>query len=283
MDSYNSKYTGIQVDNAVAIALGMADTLNAYVKHTDINISVAGLSDGLIAVSQLPITSKNNHGILLIGNGLLVDSEGKVDVDETYFCTVENVDNKILKFYQDTQIELTVDSLSKELENLAQSVIDLEKNSDVTQLRKDFTIFTTKTDSNINGITEDITNITYNYTLLNTRLSDTINRYDREFVTTNSNISDITAELINTNNSIITLRADLESGLQNVYDTISGLSTSTSDSITAINEELSQTAKKNEVSALQKQVDALSTLKIDIIKTDNLAPDNKPYYQLQIK
>lgn len=83
MDSYNSKYTGIQVDNAVAIALDMADTLNAYVKRTDINISVAGLSDGLIAVSQLPITSKNNHGILLIGNGLLVDSESPAKINNS--------------------------------------------------------------------------------------------------------------------------------------------------------------------------------------------------------
>jgi hypothetical protein len=98
MPDYISDHTGQQVDNAVDIALNLKDTLNGYIKTSDINIKVAGLDNSKkVPIAHLPVATSTVKGIIQAGTGLTV-TDGILSVDSGLYYSKDETDNLLNSF-----------------------------------------------------------------------------------------------------------------------------------------------------------------------------------------
>lgn len=96
--TYKSKHTGQQVDNAVDMVVSLNETIpQTYVAKTDINISIAGLVDGKVPTTQLPLATPSSVGVISIGSGLTADSEGVLQVDADLYYNKSEIDGMLTK------------------------------------------------------------------------------------------------------------------------------------------------------------------------------------------
>lgn len=117
MADYQSKYTGMQVDTAVETALSIQPDLDKLLKTTDINVSVAGLP------LNLPIASTEVKGIISVGSGLSVTTDGKLSTDMSNYYVKEEVDNKIDGVILAT--DEAIGELSLKVDNITTNAIDV--------------------------------------------------------------------------------------------------------------------------------------------------------------
>jgi hypothetical protein len=92
MSDYISVYTGQQVDRAVGIALNLNNTLDSYVKTSDINYTVAGLdSSRKVPIDFLPVATSTVKGIVQAGPGLTIDN-GTIAIDSDRYYNKADTD-----------------------------------------------------------------------------------------------------------------------------------------------------------------------------------------------
>jgi hypothetical protein len=124
---YRSKHSGAYIDEAVDLVyLLNTEVHRDYIPKEDINITVAGLQEGIINRNCLPLATKDSTGIISVGNGLVIDTAGCVKVDTSLLYTQEDV-NILLSG------KLDVTEKPERLSELTNDLITIEKsaNSDV--------------------------------------------------------------------------------------------------------------------------------------------------------
>lgn len=126
MADYLSIYTGAQVDEAVRIALNFANTLSQYIPYTEINSTIPGLTNGLIASEYLPVATSNSIGAIIVGNGLLCDNAGKLVIDDTVYYNKTTLDGLL----KDKADQLTVNGILETLEDISSYDISITSASE---------------------------------------------------------------------------------------------------------------------------------------------------------
>jgi hypothetical protein len=123
MTDYRSQFTGAQIDIAVSAALKLSDTLANYIPKTDIDITIPGLINGKIDIADIPLATTATCGIVQVGDGLNVNSEGKLTWDSTPYYTIDNVDN-LLKGKATTQDIVELTEMVEGINNYSISIVN---------------------------------------------------------------------------------------------------------------------------------------------------------------
>lgn len=114
MPDYISDHTGQQVDNAVDIALNLKDTLNGYIKTSDINRTVAGIVSGKVPETILPVATSTVKGIIQAGTGLTV-TDGILSVNSGLYYSKDETKNLLNSLKADIVIPAKLSAFTNDI------------------------------------------------------------------------------------------------------------------------------------------------------------------------